>query len=72
MSVGSSVEVIQHHSAAHQQTCAGGREREVPCPCGAVVALVCPTCDEPLFLAGDPDACEHARELAVYGQVHIP
>ena len=64
--IGSSQEVIRHHHEQHAKTCdvadAGGG-REVVCPCGQTILLIC-ACDEVLYaatLADEP--CQHLKEM---------
>lgn len=60
--VGASLEVLEHHATQHP--CPPAEPRLAICPCGRSLALVCPTCDEPVFgVAAPGEACEHLLEL---------
>jgi hypothetical protein len=58
-------EVLRHHIDLHRLVCGGQEADVVPCPCGEAHAIVCGTCEEPIFVTtprGLPP-CEHARRL---------
>ena len=62
--VGISAEGMKHTFMRHNEVCASEGGGEVPCPCGAVVAIVCFACGEPLFVVSIAGGwCEHADEL---------
>jgi hypothetical protein len=57
-----SAELIAHYAGLHP--CPDDDPMEILCPCGDTVALLCPTCREPVFFSTRPATwCEHAREL---------
>lgn len=56
-----SLELIRHHEDLHP--CRAGTVG-VECPCGDCLAMMCPSCDQPLFVACKRGTwCQHAREL---------
>lgn len=62
--VGISREQIAEHARRHG--CLSIDEPgAVVCPCGACVAILCPSCDAPVFVAALPGSapCEHLLEL---------
>ena len=61
--VGISPEGMKHVFMRHNEVCASEDGGEVPCPCGAVTAIVCFACGEPLFVVSTGEWCEHADEV---------
>lgn len=60
--VGASEEVVAEHLRRHE--CEDADAGATVCPCGLTVAVVCMSCDLPLFMATAPGSwCEHADAL---------
>jgi hypothetical protein len=62
--VEASPEVFEHAARVHARRCPSVGHIQSACPCGPVLAIVCRTCREPVYLAVTPgDWCEHAEEV---------
>lgn len=46
----SSVELLQHHEREHAKVCPTGHPIERPCPCGAILVVICSACHKPITI----------------------
>lgn len=59
--LGASEEVLRHHAEQHGCPEDDSPPREVMCPCGTTVAIVCASCGDPVFICVKPGTwCQHA------------